>query len=151
MKTVKQILENKGTEIYSISPKNTVYEALTLMAEKKIGALPVFDEVRSLVGILSERDYARKVILKEKSSKNTLVEEIMSTNVIYVESNRTDEECLALMVDKRVRHLPVSEGNDIIGFISIGDVVKAVIDSKQFTIDQLIHYIQDKPIIRKQD
>lgn len=149
MATVKQILDKKGNDIISTTPKTTVYKALSLMADKGIGALPVFDDSQKLVGIMSERDYARKVILKDKSSKNTLVEEIMSTNVIYVESNRTEEECLALMVNKRVRHLPVSEGEDIIGFISIGDIVKAVIDSKEFTIEQLINYIQDKPVIRK--
>lgn len=149
MATVKQILDKKGNEIISTSPRTTVYEALSLMADKGIGALPVFDDSQKLVGIMSERDYARKVILKEKSSKNTSVEEIMSTNVIYVESNRTEEECLALMVGKRVRHLPVTEGEDVIGFISIGDVVKAVIDTKEFTIEQLMNYIQDKPVIRK--
>lgn len=148
MATVKQILDKKGYQIYSVSPKQTVYEALQLMAEKGIGALPVFDD-NKLVGIMSERDYARKIILKEKTSKNSLVEEIMSKDVIYVESNVTEEECMALMVNKRVRHLPVSEGEDIIGFISIGDVVKAVIDSKEFMIEQLINYIQDKPVIKK--
>ncbi|MCZ7601372.1 MAG: CBS domain-containing protein [Melioribacteraceae bacterium] len=148
MATLKQILDQKGYEIFSVSPKNTVYEALQLMAEKGIGALPVFDS-NKLVGIMSERDYARKIILKEKSSKQALVEEIMSKEVIYVESNRTDEECLALIVNKRVRHLPVVEGEDIIGFISIGDVVKSVIDSKEFVIEQLINYINDKPVIKK--
>lgn len=148
MATVKQILDKKGYQIYSVSPKQTVYEALQLMAEKEIGAVPVFDN-NKLVGIMSERDYARKIILKEKTSKNSLVEEIMSKDVIYVESNVTEEECMALMVNKRVRHLPVCEGEDIIGFISIGDVVKAVIDSKEFMIEQLINYIQDKPVIKK--
>lgn len=148
MATVKQILDNKGYEIYSVSPKQTVYEALQVMAEKGIGAVPVFDN-NKLVGIMSERDYARKIVLKEKTSKHSLVEEIMSKDVIYVESNRTEEECLALMVDKRVRHLPVCEGEDIIGIISIGDIVKAVIDSKEFVIEQLINYIQDKPVIKK--
>lgn len=149
MVTVKQILDKKGNDIISTTPSTTVYEALSLMADKGIGALPVFDDSQKLVGIMSERDYARKVILKDKSSKNTSVEEIMSTNVIYVESNRTEEECLALMVEKRVRHLPVTEGEDVVGFISIGDVVKAVIDTKEFTIEQLMNYIQDKPVIRK--
>ena len=148
MATLKQILDEKGHEIFSVSPKITVYEALQLMAEKGIGAVPVF-ESNKLVGIMSERDYARKIVLKEKTSKNSLVEDIMSKDVIYVESNRTDEECLALMVNKRVRHLPVCEGEDIIGFISIGDIVKAVIESKQFVIEQLINYIHDKPIIKK--
>lgn len=148
MATVKQILDKKGYEIYSVSPKQTVYEALQLMAEKGIGAVPVFDN-NKLVGILSERDYARKIILREKTSKATLVEEIMSKDVFYVESNVTEEECMALMINKRVRHLPVCEGEDIIGFISIGDVVKTVIDSKEFMIEQLINYIQDKPVIKK--
>ncbi len=148
MATVKQILDKKGYEIYSVSPKQTVYETLQLMAEKGIGAVPVFDN-NKLVGIMSERDYARKIILREKSSKATLVEEIMSKDVFYVESNVTEEECMALMINKRVRHLPVSEGEDIIGFISIGDVVKTVIDSKEFMIEQLINYIQDKPVIKK--
>jgi predicted transcriptional regulator len=148
MATVKQILDKKGYEIYSVSPKQTVYEALQLMAEKGIGAVPVFDN-NKLVGIMSERDYARKIILREKSSKATLVEEIMSKDVFYVESNVTEEECMALMINKRVRHLPVCEGEDIIGFISIGDVVKTVIDSKEFMIEQLINYIQDKPVIKK--
>lgn len=148
MATLKQILDQKGYEIYSVSPKNTVYEALQLMGEKGIGAVLVFDS-NKLVGILSERDYARKIVLKEKTSKHSLVEEIMSKDVIYVESNRTDDECLALMVNKRVRHLPVCEGEDIIGFISIGDVVKAVIDSKEFVIEQLTNYITDKPLLKK--
>lgn len=148
MAILKQILDQKGHEIYSVTPKMTVYEALQLMAEKGIGAVPVFDS-NTLVGILSERDYARKIVLKSKTSKESLVEEIMSKDVIYVESNRTEEECLALMVNKRVRHLPVSEGEDIVGFVSIGDIVKAVIESKEFVIEQLINYIQDKPIIRK--
>lgn len=149
MATVKQILDKKGNDIISTTPSTTVYEALSLMADKGIGALPVFDDSEKLVGIMSERDYARKVILKEKSSKNTSVEEIMSTNVIYIESNRTEEECLALMTKKRVRHLPVTEDGDVVGFISIGDVVKAVIDTKEFTIEQLMNYIQDKPVIKK--
>lgn len=148
MATVKQIIDKKGRDIYSVSPKQTVYEALQLMAEKGIGAVPVFEN-NKLVGIMSERDYARKIALKEKTSKHSLVEEIMSEDVIYVESNTTEEECMALMVNKRVRHLPVSEGEDIIGFISIGDIVKAVIESKEFVIEQLINYIQDKPIIKK--
>ena len=146
--TVKQILDKKGNEIYSVTPKQTVYEALQLMSEKGIGALPVF-EGENLAGIMSERDYARKVILKSKTSRETLVEEIMSPNVIYVNADRTDEECLALMTNKRVRHLPVSEGDDIIGFISIGDVVKSVIDSKEVMIEQLVNYIKDKPVIKK--
>lgn len=149
MKTAKQILDNKGREIYSVSPKTIVYKALEIMAEKGIGALPVFDG-RNLVGIFSERDYARKVILRERTSKDTLVEEIMSTNVIYVDENRTDEECLALMTNKKVRHLPVSNGEDIVGFISIGDVVKSVIDSKELVIDQLVNYIKDKPATIKE-
>jgi IMP dehydrogenase len=115
------------------------------MAEKGIGALLVKDEMGNPVGVMSERDYARKVILLGKSSRDTLVNQIMSSNIIYVKPERSPEECMALMVNKRIRHLPVLDNNKLVGFISIGDVVKAVIDEKEFTIDQLVHYIKDTP------
>ena len=140
MKTVYEILQKKGDTIYSIPSVATVYEALQLMAEKEIGALLVMNE-GALVGILSERDYARKVILHGKLSRDTLVEEIMSTKVIYVNQSLSTEECMALMINKRIRHLPVIESHRLIGVISIGDVVKAVIEEKEFVIDQLVHYI----------
>ena len=147
MKTVEQIIKNKGPEIWSISAESTVYEALKLMSEKGIGALPVLKDGK-ICGIISERDYARKVILKDKNSRDTLVKEIMSDQVIYISKDRTAEECMALMINKRVRHLPVIEEDEMIGFISIGDIVKAVIDQKEFLIDQLVNYIKDAPTIK---
>lgn len=148
MKTVKQILESKGRAVYSISSEATVFEALSLMSEKGIGALPVLEN-SELCGILSERDYARKVILKDKSSHQALVKEIMSTQVICVDEARTAEECMSIMIKKRVRHLPVLKEEKMIGFLSIGDIVKAVIDEKEVVIDQLITYIKDIPHISK--
>ncbi|HKJ81162.1 MAG TPA: CBS domain-containing protein [Ignavibacteriaceae bacterium] len=145
MRTVNEILAKKGKQIWSVSPETTVFDALKLMAEKGIGALLVKDEMGNPVGVMSERDYARKVILVGKSSRDTLVNEIMSHNVIYVKPERSPEECMALMINKRIRHLPVLENNKLVGFISIGDVVKAVIDEKEFTIDQLVQYIKDTP------
>lgn len=144
MKTVHEILEKKGKQIWSISPDSTVLDALKLMAEKKIGALLVIKN-ENLAGIMSERDYARKVILHGKFSKDTLVSEIMSSKVLYVNSGLSTEECMALMIGKRVRHLPVIDNKKLIGIISIGDIVKAVIDEKEFVIDQLVHYITGAP------
>ena len=140
MKNVIELLRVKGHQYWSVTPDTTVFDALKLMAEKNIGVLLVL-EGDVLVGLLSERDYARKVILKGKSSKDTLVKEIMSEKVIYVEPEQTVEECMALMTDKHVRHLPVFEGDKLIGIISIGDVVKAIISEQEFIIEQLEHYI----------
>lgn len=146
MNTVREILSQKGENIWSVTPSSTVFDALTLMAEKEIGALLVMEQ-ESLVGIMSERDYARKVILAGKSSKELTVGEIMSRKVIYVTPKMNTEECMALMIGKRIRHLPVMDNEKLIGLISIGDVVKAVIDNKDFMIDQLTHYIADTPAI----
>ncbi len=144
MKTVRAILQNKGKDVWSIHPDASVYEALQLMAKKEIGALLVMlDEI--IVGIMSERDYARKVILKGKFSKEITVKEIMSTKVIYVNTTLSAEECMALMINKRIRHLPVIDNGRLVGIISIGDVVKAVIEDKEFLIDQLVHYITGTP------
>jgi len=140
MKTVREMLLNKGNKIYSISPDRKIFDALQIMAEKEVGALLVLDG-ESLVGIFSERDYARKVALEGKSSKECVVREIMSSNVIYVEVDTTTEECMALMINKKVRHLPVYDKGKLVGVISIGDVVNAVIDEKEFEIDQLVRYI----------
>lgn len=140
MKTVTQLLRGKGHEILSVSPETTVFEALKVMAEKNVGALLAVEGDR-LVGIFSERDYARKVILKGKSSKDTPVREVMSCDVLYVRPEQTVEECMALMTDKRVRHLPVLEEGRLVGLISIGDVVKAIIDEQEFLIEQLQNYI----------
>lgn len=140
MKTVKQILQEKGHSIWSITPDTLVYDALKLMAEKEVGALLVI-EGRRLVGIISERDYARKVILKGKSSLDTPVKEIMTQRVIYVRPEQTVEECMALVTEKHIRHLPVLEGDELIGVVSIGDLVKADIEAKVFMIKQLENYI----------
>ena len=147
MKTVKEILENKGNFIWSVTPETTVYAALKLMAEKGIGAVLVIKDSK-VVGIMSERDYARKVALQGKSSVQLTVSEIMSEKVLYVESSQNVEDCMALMINKRIRHLPVFEASKLIGFISIGDVVKAIIDEKEFFIDQLVNYIKDTPPIK---
>ena len=143
-KTVSSMLKGKGFDIWSVSQNDSVFDALTLMAEKKCGALVVLEEEK-LCGIISERDYARKIILLGKSSKETLVKEIMSSTVFYASPDLTAEECMAVMIDKRVRHLPVMENENLIGVISIGDVVKAVIDEKAFVIDQLERYITGRP------
>lgn len=140
MKTVREILLKKGNTIHSISPNQKIFEALQLMADKDIGALMVLDG-EGLVGIISERDYARKVALEGKSSKESLVSEIMSSKIIYVKADRTTDECMALMINKKVRHLPVYEEGKLVGVISIGDVVNGIIDEKEFEIDQLVRYI----------
>jgi CBS domain-containing protein len=140
VKTVREMLLKKGNKIYSISPNQKIFEALQLMADKDVGALLVLDG-ESLVGIISERDYARKVALEGKSSKECLVSEIMSSKVVYVEVDTTTDQCMALMISKKVRHLPVYEKGKLVGLISIGDVVNAVIDEKEFEIDQLVRYI----------
>jgi len=144
MKTVKEILYKKGNEIWSVTPETTVFEALKLMADKEIGAVLVLKD-GNVEGIMSERDYARKVILQGKLSKDTLVKEIMSSKVLYVNTSMSTEECMALMINKRVRHLPVFTSHKLDGIISIGDVVKAVIDEKEFVIDLLVHYITGTP------
>jgi CBS domain-containing protein len=140
MQSVRDILKKKGSEICSVSPGASVYDALKLMAEKNIGAVLVLDAGRP-VGILSERDYARQVILKGKSSKETPVREIMTSRVVFVRPEQNIEECMALMTDKRIRHLPVIADAKVIGVVSIGDVVKAVISEKEFRITQLENYI----------
>ena len=143
MKTVKDILRAKGFKVYSISPDASVYEALNRMADKNVGALLVL-ELEQIVGLISERDYARKTILKGRFSKETAVKEIMTTNVITVGPGEDLEECMELFTDKHVRHLPVIEDEKIIGIISIGDVVKGVIDYKEFIIQEQEKYIKGK-------
>jgi predicted transcriptional regulator len=147
MKTVKELIDNKGKEIWSVTPDSTVFDALKLMADKKIGAVLVIKDSK-VVGIMSERDYARKVVLQGKSSVQLTVSEIMSDKVMYVDISQNVEECMALMINKRIRHLPVFEKNNLVGFLSIGDVVKAIIDEKEFFIDQLTNYIKDTPTIK---
>ncbi len=140
MKTIQQILDDKGYQVHSIAPDATVYEALQKMADKGIGALAVLD-AGELAGIVSERDYARKVVLTGRHSRETSVNDIMTKNVICVSSNLGVEASMSIMTDKCVRHLVVRDDGKINGMISIGDVVKAVIDDQQFTIEQLEHYI----------
>lgn len=140
MKTVKQLLRDKGSSVLSIPSDATVYDALKLMAEKNVGALLVFEKER-LVGILSERDYARKVILKGKTELNTPVKDIMTQRVMFVRPEQTVDECMALMTDKHVRHLPVLVDDRVVGIVSIGDLVKASIEEKDFMIKQLENYI----------
>jgi CBS domain-containing protein len=140
MKTVKQILRDKRGSVQSIQPDATVFDALKLMAEKNVGALLVVESGK-LVGILSERDYARKVILQGKSSLKTPVRDIMTERVMFVRPEQTVEECMALMTDKHIRHLPVLAGDQLLGVVSIGDLVKASIDEKDFMIKQLENYI----------
>lgn len=141
MKTLKQMLAGKHRPLAVVSPNDSVFHALTLMAQHNVGALMVLDG-EQLVGIFSERDYARKIILHGKSSKETLVSEIMSEKVAYVTPATTLDECMALMTEKRFRHLPVlNEDGSVAGIISIGDLVKETISSQQFLIKQLEHYI----------
>jgi CBS domain-containing protein len=140
MKTVSDILETKGREIWTIPPETIVFDALKLMAEKNVGALVVLDGAE-VAGILSERDYARKVILHGRSSRELETREIMSTNVFFVSPEQDIEDCMALFTNKRVRHLPVLQNKELIGLISIGDVVKAVIAEHEYTIKHLENYI----------
>jgi len=140
MKTVKQVLDQKGRQVHSIAPNASVYEALQKMAAEGIGALVVLDGGK-LVGIVSERDYARKVVLMGHSSSNTPVKNIMTEKVICVSSDLSVKATMSIMTDKRVRHLVVRDDGRITGVISIGDVVKAIIDHQQVTIQQLEHYI----------
>ncbi|MGK2906325.1 MAG: CBS domain-containing protein [Desulfuromonadales bacterium] len=139
-KTIRDVLKNKGDSVVSISPEATVYSALELMSSKNIGALLVMRGTH-VVGIISERDYARKVILEGRSSLKTAVENIMSTKVLYLTPNMSVDEGLAVMSDKRCRHLPVIHDKKLIGMVSIGDLVKAQVADKNFMISQLEHYI----------
>jgi CBS domain-containing protein len=140
MKTVRDILEVKGRMVWSVDLGSTVFDALSLMAEKEIGALVVLDEAR-VAGIISERDYARKVILHGRASPTTRVEEIMTSHVAYTHLDQSIEECMAIITDKRIRHLPVLQDGKLIGIISIGDLVKAIIADQKFIIEQLERYI----------
>ena len=143
MNSVRNILNAKDGKIQTISPKATVYEALEKMSEKEIGALVVMEN-KKVVGIISERDYARKIILHGKTSKQTLVKEVMSSHLFTVTPDTSVEDAMVLMTGKHVRHLPVFEKNKFIGIISIGDVLKLVISNKDFLINQLSDYISGK-------
>jgi len=143
MRTVQDLLQEKGTQVYSIEENATVYEALQRMAEKNIGALLV-KRGDHYTGIISERDYARKIVLKGKFSKDVPVREIMMTQLFSVRPDEDVEICMELMTQKRVRHLPVIEGDRMVGIISIGDIVKAIIEHKEEIIEQLENYIKGK-------
>ena len=140
MKTVAQLLSLKGHRVVAIAPDTTVLAALKVLADNNLGAVLVMEDAR-LVGVFSERDFARKVDLKGKSSANTIVREVMTLEVVYVTPAHTNEECMALMTDKRTRHLPVVDNGQVVGVLSIGDLVKDIISEQQFTISQLETYI----------
>jgi len=140
MSKVSQILRLKGNTIWFVAPQATVLGALRLMAEKDIGALLVMED-ELVVGIFSERDYARRVVLQRKASKDTPVQDVMTERVIYIQPDQDIQECMAVMTDKHIRHLPVMENGELLGVISIGDVVKAIIAEQGFVIEQLVNYI----------
>jgi CBS domain-containing protein len=146
MKTVKEILKIKSSDVWSISPKATVFEALKLMGEKEIGAVMVIDDNGKVEGIITERDYARKIILHGKASRETLVEEIMTpmSSMFTVRPDNTTDDCMVIITGKRIRHLPVFENNEFLGLISIGDVVKARVTEQERLIEQLSDYIAGK-------
>jgi CBS domain-containing protein len=147
MKTVKDILKNKNQkEVWSVQPKSTVFEALSLMGEKEIGALMVIDEKGKVAGIISERDYARKVILKGKASRDTAVKEIMTpTDQMYTVKPETSvDDCMVLITGKHIRHIPVFDNEKFVGVISIGDIVKSIIAEQETLIEQLSNYIAGK-------
>lgn len=143
VETVRMILKNKGNYVWSLPPERTVYEAIAMMADKSVGTIVVLSG-EQLVGIISERDYARKVILKGKLSKQTLVSEIMSSPVTTVDPDRTADECMRLMTEKRIRHLPVMDQGKLVGVVSIGDLVKAIVSVQAETIQYLSDYIGGK-------
>ncbi len=140
MKLIKHLLDRKGRQIISIKPEDSVLDAIRLMAEKGIGSLVVMKD-QELLGIMSERDYARKVIIKGRSSESTAVSEIMTVNVFTTSSSETVNDCMSVMTEKKIRHLPVVEDSAVIGMISIGDLVEAIISDQQEEIEQLEHYI----------
>ena len=142
MPRLNTLLEAKGKQVWSIGPAHSVYQAIEMMALKSVGALTVLSDEGKLIGIISERDYARKVILQGKSSKDTKVSEIMTKNVIYVDPTLKVDECMALMTKKRIRHLPVLANGELIGMISVGDLVKSIIDEQSTVIDHLERYIK---------
>ncbi len=148
MEKIREILEKKGNQIHSVSPDTTVYDALKLMADKSIGAVLVL-EGQKLYGIMSERDYARKIVLNGKFSKEVSVKEIMSSEIICIDADQTLQITQAIMTQKRIRHLPVMNNGELVGVVSIGDIVNASMENKTFLIDQLITYINGAPVIEK--
>lgn len=145
MTTIRQLLVSKGTDVWSISPEATVYDALKLLAEKNIGALLVLQDGQ-IAGIVSERDYARKVALQGKASMNTPVKQIMTEQVVVADPQLSVKDALALMTERRIRHLPVVDGGKIVGFVSIGDLVKSIIADQELLIRQLESYISGNQV-----
>jgi CBS domain-containing protein len=141
METVRELLKHKGTDVVTVHPDVTVFDALSIMDQKNIGSVLVVNDAGEVAGIVTERDYARKVILRGRASKDTAVSEIMTREVVFVRPQTTVDEAMALMTEKRCRHLPVREDGTVRGMISIGDVVRAMIHDKDVLIDQLEHYI----------
>ena len=141
MTTVRDVLDRKGRDVFAVGPEASVYRALELMSEKHVGALMVLDGDRRLIGVVSERDYARKIALQGRSSKETPVSDIMTTRLFSVTPSQAIEECMALMTERGVRHLPVLDGERLEGVISIGDVVKSKLSHQEFIIGQLEHFI----------
>ena len=140
MNFVSQILKDKEGKIWSVAPRETAYNALQIMSDQNLGAVLVIDK-RGVVGIFSERDYARKVILKGKSSKTAPVSELMTKKVLYIDPGTSVEDCIALMTEKNVRHLPVIEKNQLVGIVTVGDVLKQLIEDQKFEIQELERYI----------
>jgi CBS domain-containing protein len=143
MTTVQRLLETKGHLVWSIAPDASVFEAIQLMADKRVGALMVVEQ-NELVGVISERDYAREIVLKDRGSRDTPVRAIMTRRVLYVRPDQSLDECMALMTEKNLRHLPVLDNGRLVGVISMRDVVKDLISEKEFLIEQLEHYISDQ-------
>lgn len=141
METVQQLLDEKGHEVWSVHPDDSVFDAVKKMADNNIGSLVVLVDDQ-IVGIITERHYARHVILEGKTSPETSVRDIMATSVVCARTDQTISECMAVMTEKRVRHLPVVDQKRLVGLVSIGDLVKSIIADQEFTIEQLIHYIQ---------
>ena len=144
MNTVKQILKLKGREVWSIKTSQTVFEAIEMMAEREVGALTVLDDDARLAGIISERDFARKVILKDKSAHETSVADVMTKNVVVVGEETPVDKCMSLMSQKKIRHLPVMDASTPIGMITIGDLLKVTIKEQLMTIEELESYIMDE-------
>lgn len=145
MRTVHDILQTKGADVWSVTAETTVYDALQLMAEKNIGAVLVFDEASCIAGVFSERDYARRVALEGRTAQETLVRDIMSERVFGVHPDQTVEECMSIMTERHIRHLPVVDADGVVGVVSIGDVVKAMLSHQEFMIEQLEAYITGTP------
>ena len=140
MATIRQVLQEKGAKVHSISPDETVFDAIRKMADENVGSLVVMEHEK-IVGIITERLYARDVVLKGRASPTTRIRDIMVTDVLYAQPDQSVEECMAIMTDKRVRHLPVIDQGKLIGLVSIGDLVKSIIGEQKFVIDQLVHLI----------